>query len=126
MSKIAPIKLGTKSTQALCTGGKQSWRQQTNCDQPCHTFARGHQHEMFFSSKTNLLENTFLPFCTKQYQATGENKTKLETANIVRPTNKRAAPDQQHIILNQKLLNQEMPILMQNTRKQFQAYLRNN
>ena len=51
VSKIAPLKLGTKSTQALCTGGKQSWRQQTNRDQPCHTFARVRQPEIFFSSK---------------------------------------------------------------------------
>ena len=85
VSKIAPLKLGTKSTQALCTGGKQSWRQQTNRDQPCHTFARVNQPEIFFSLKSKLLENTF--FCTKQYQATGENKTKLEAANILRPTN---------------------------------------
>ena len=62
VSKIAPLKLGTKSTQALCTGGKQSWRQQTNRDQPCHTFARVNQPEIFLSLKSKLLENTFYPF----------------------------------------------------------------
>ena len=76
VSEIALIKLGPKSTQALCTGGKQRWRQQTNRDQPCHTFARVHQPEIFFSSKSKLLENTFYPICTKQYQAAGGNKAR--------------------------------------------------
>ena len=76
VSEIALIKLGTKSTQALCTGGKQRWRQQTNRDQPCHTFARVRQPEIFFSSKSKLLENTFYPICTKQYQAAGGNKAR--------------------------------------------------
>ena len=76
VSEIALIKLGPKSTQALCTGGKQRWRQQTNRDQPCHTFARVRQPEIFFSSKSKLLENTFYPICTKQYQAAGGNKAR--------------------------------------------------
>ena len=76
VSEIALIKLEPKSTQALCTGGKQRWRQQTNRDQPCHTFARVRQPEIFFSSKSKLLENTFYPICTKQYQAAGGNKAR--------------------------------------------------
>ena len=76
VSEIALIKLGPKSTQALCTGGKQRWRQQTNRDQPCHTFARVRQPEIFFSSKSKQLENTFYPICTKQYQAAGGNKAR--------------------------------------------------
>ena len=87
VSKIALIRLGTKSTQALCTGGKQSWRQQTNRDQPCHTFARVNQPEIFFSLKSKLLENTFYPFVQSNIKPQVKTKQSLRQQTYCdRPT----------------------------------------
>ena len=87
VSKIAQLKLGTKPTQALCTGGKQSWRQQTNRDQPCHTFARVNQPEIFFSLKSKLLENTFYPFVQSNIKPQVKTKQSLRQQTYCdRPT----------------------------------------
>ena len=85
VSEIALIKLGPKSTQALCTGGKQRWRQQTNRDQPCHTFARVRQPEIFFLQNQNYWKILFTQYVQNNIKPQVE--TKLEAANILRPTN---------------------------------------
>ena len=66
VSEIALIKLGTKSTQALCTGGKQRWEQQTNRDQPCHTEIRSETFESRNADLDAKYKKTVLCLSLKQ------------------------------------------------------------